>query len=295
MKIFKNITELLTAFRQGDVTAGRTSSVCNNYSTDFKNQPKYYFIDDIYFENGKATHFINRTLKIEIILCDHDGSCHINNINNDWTIVLVRDNTYVREYIRTHTRNTILFNLAVRFCLTNSYINDFINIKNSIKNVRSNAYNLLWRYYELRKNYQDARKYLNNKCKKARVSVIDTYADNIEFAIACWKGWREYWTYYKYNGSIAYADLSLRLSKDEILTLIRKTFYYNSVRLWHHTSGYMLYAFFMKYYDNLAYLKNDIEDLTNYIKGANLTGYQQWYGREIEYIAKIIKKYGLPI
>jgi len=293
MKRFKNITELLKAFRQGDVTAGRTPRVCSNYNTDFKKQPKYYFIDDIYFENGKATHFINRTLKIEIILCNHDGSCHIYNKDDDWTIILVRDHDYIREYIRTHTRNAITFNMAVRFCLTNSYINDFINIKNSIKNVRCNAYSLLWRYYDLRKNYQDARKYLNKKCKKAHVSAIDTYADR-EFAIACWRGWREYWTYYKYDGSIAYADLSLRLSKDEILTLIRKTFYYNQVRLSYHTSGYMPYELFMIYYCNLAHLKNDIEDLANYIKGANLTGYQQWSGREIEYIAKIIKKYGLP-
>lgn len=30
MKRFKNITELLKAFRQGDVTAGRTPSVCSN-------------------------------------------------------------------------------------------------------------------------------------------------------------------------------------------------------------------------------------------------------------------------
>lgn len=294
MKRFKNITELLKAFRQGDVTAGRTSSVCSNYSTDFKKQPKYYFIDDIYFENGKATHFINRTLKTEIILCNHDGSCHINNISNDWTIILVRDHDYIREYIRTHTRNAITFNMAVRFCLTNSYINDFINIKNSIKNVRCNAYHLLWRYYDLRKNYQDARKYLNKKCKKANVSAIDTYADR-EFAVACWRGWREYWNYYNYNGSIAYADLSLRLSKDEILTLIRKTFYYNSVRLSHHTSKYMPYDRFMEYYNNLAYLKSSIENLNKSIKVLNLTGYQQWYGREIEYIAKIIKKYGLPI
>ena len=51
----------------------------------------------------------------------------------------------------------------------------------------------------------------------------------------------------------------------------------------------------MQFYGNLAHLKHAIEDLANYIKGANLTGYQQWYGREIEYIAKIIKKYGLPI
>ena len=64
----------------------------------------------------------------------------------------------------------------------------------------------------------------------------------------------------------------------------------------------MPYESFMEYYDNLANLKNDIESLANdieslanYIKGANLTGYQQWYGREIEYIAKIIKKYGLTI
>lgn len=294
MKRFKNITELLKAFRQGDVTAGRTPSVCSNYSTDFKKQPKYYFINDIYFENGKATHFINRTLKTEIILCNHDGSCHINNINNDWTIILVRDHAYIREYIRTHTQNAITFNFAIRFCLTNSYINDFINIKNKINKVRGNAYHLLWRYYELRKNYQDARKYLNNKCKQANVRAIDTYADN-EFAISNWKGWREYWNYYKYNGSIAYADLSLRLNKDEILTLIRKTFYYNPVRLSHHTSKYMPYDRFMEYYDNLAYLKNDIESLANYIKGANLTGYQQWYGKQIEYIAKIIKKYGLSI
>ena len=294
MKRFKNITELLKAFRQGDVTAGRTSSVCSNYSTDFKKQPKYYFIKDIYFENGKATHFINRTLKIEIILCDHDGSCHIYNKDDDWTIILVRDHAYIREYIRTHTQNAVTFNLAARFCLTNSYINDFINIKNSIKNVRCNAYYLLYRYYGLRKNYQDARKYLNNKCKKANVSALDTYADR-EFAIACWRGWREYWNYYNYNGSIAYADLSLRLNKDEILTLIRKTFCYNDVRLSHHTSKNMSYNHFMKYYDNLAYLKNDIESLANYIKGANLTGYQQWYGYQIECIAKIIKKYGLPI
>lgn len=294
MKRFKNITELLKAFRQGDVTAGRTSSVCSNYSTDFKKQPKYYFIDDIYFENGKATHFINRTLKTEIILCNYDGSCHINNISNDWTIILVRDHDYIREYIRTHTQNAATFNLAIRFCLTNSYISDFINIKNSIKNVRCNAYHLLWRYYDIRKNYQDARKYLNRKCKKAGVPAIDTYADN-EFAIAYWRGWKEYWTYYKYNGSIAYADLSLRLSKDEILTLIRKTFYYNSLRLSHHSSSYMPYKFFMQFYSNLAHLKHAIEDLANYVKGANLTGYQQWCGREIEYIAKIIKKYGLPI
>lgn len=294
MKRFKNITELLKAFRQGDVIAGRTSSVCSNYSTDFKKQPKYYFIDDIYFENGKATHFINRTLKIEIILCDHDGSCHINNIKDDWSIIFVSDQTYIREYIRTHMKNNATFNIAVRFCLTNSYINDFINIKNSIKNVRCNAYHLLRRYYELRKNYQDARKYLNKKCKKADVPALDTYADT-EFAISNWKGWRRYWTYYKYNGSIAYADLSLRLSKDEILTLIRKTFYYNPVRLSHHTSGYMPYKFFMNFYGNLAHLKHAIEDLSNYVKGANLTGYQQWYGKQIEYIAKIIKKYGLPI
>lgn len=294
MKRFKNITELLKAFRQGDVIAGRTSSVCSNYSTDFKKQPKYYFIDDIYFENGKATHFINRTLKIEIILCDHDGSCHINNIKDDWSIIFVSDQTYIREYIRTHTKNNATFNLAVRFCLTNSYINDFINIKNSIKHVRSNAYNLLCRYYTIRKDYQDSRKLLNKKCKKYNVANLDTYADN-EFAISYWRGWKEYWTYYKYNGSIAYADLSLRLSKDEILTLIRKTFYYNQFRLSHHTSGYMPYKFFMQFYGNLAHLKHAIEDLANYIKGANLTGYQQWYGREIEYIAKIIKKYGLPI
>ena len=57
----------------------------------------------------------------------------------------------------------------------------------------------------------------------------------------------------------------------------------------------MPYESFMKYYDNLANLKNDIESLANYIKGANLTGYQLWYAREIEYIAKIIKKYDLPI
>ena len=57
----------------------------------------------------------------------------------------------------------------------------------------------------------------------------------------------------------------------------------------------MPYKFFMQFYGNLAHLKHAIEDLANYIKGANLTGYQQWYGREIEYIAKIIKKYGLPI
>lgn len=294
MKRFKNITELLKAFRQGDVTAGRTSSVCSNYNTDFKKQPKYYFIDDIYFENGKATHFINRILKTEIILCNHDGSCHINNISNDWTIILVRDHDYIREYIRTHTRNAVAFNLAVRFCLTNSYINDFINIKNSIKNVRCNAYHLLWRYYDLRKNYQDARKYLNKKCKKVDIPALDTYADR-EFAVACWRGWREYWNYYNYNGSIAYADLSLRLNKDEILTLIRKTFYYNPVRLSHHTSGYMPYKFFMQFYGNLAHLKHAIENLDNYVKGANFTGYQQWCGREIEYIAKIIKKYGLPI
>lgn len=293
MKRFKNITELLKAFRQGDVTAGRTSSVCSNYSTDFKKQPKYYFIDDIYFENGKATHFINRTLKIEIILCDHDGSCHLNNINDDWSIILVSDNTYVREYIRTHTQNAVTFNMAARFCLTNSYINDFINIKNSIKNVRCNAYNLLWRYYDLRKNYQDARKYLNKKCKKADVPALDTYVDN-EFAISNWKGWRKYWTYRRYFGSIAYADLSLKLSKDEILTLIRKSFCYNSVRLAYHTSKNMSYNHFMKYYDNLAHLKNDIEDLANYVKSANLTGYQKWSGKQIEYIAKIIKKYGLP-
>lgn len=293
MKRFKNITELLKAFRQGDVTAGRTSSVCSNYSTDFKKQPKYYFVDDIYFENGKATHFINRTLKTEIILCDHDGSCHINNISDDWTIILVSDHAYIREYIRTHTQNAVTFNLAVRFCLTNSYINYFINIKNSIKNVRCNAYHLLCRYYDLRKNYQDARKYLNKKCKKADVRALDIYTDT-EFAISNWKGWRKYWTYRKYNGSIAYADLSLKLSKDEILTLIRKSFYYNPVRLSHHTSKYMPYNRFMEYYNNLAYLKRSIEDLTNYIKVANLTGCMQWYGKQIEYIAKIIKNYGLP-
>lgn len=293
MKRFKNIPELLKAFRQGDVIAGRTPSVCNNYSTDFKNKPKYYFIDDIYFENGKATHFINRTLKIEIILCDHGGSCRINNTKDDWTIILVRDHAYIREYIRTHTQNAVAFNMAVRFCLTNSYINDFINIKNRIKNVRCCAYNLLWRYYELRKNYQDARKYLNNKCKKARVSAIDTYADN-EFAISNWKGWREYWTYYKYNGTIAYADLSLKLNKNEILTLVRKTFYYNPVRLSHHTSAYMPYKFFMQFYGNLARLKHAIEHLNTCIKGTNLTPYMQWNSREIEHIAKIIKKYGLP-
>lgn len=294
MKRFKNITELLKAFRQGDVTAGRTPSVCSNYSTNFKKQPKYYFIDDIYFENGKATHFINRTLKTEIILCDHDGSCHVNNIKDDWSIVLVRDEAYVREYIRTHTQNAVTFNMAVRFCLTNSYINDFINIKNSIKNVRCNAYHLLSRYYAIRKDYQDSRKLLNKKCKKANVPALDTYAD-AEFAISNWKGWREYWTYYIYNGSIAYADLSLRLNKNEILTLIRKTFYYNQVRLSHHTSKYMPYDRFMKFYDNLANLKHAIEDLSNYIKSANLTSYQYWCSREIEYIAKIIKKYGLPI
>lgn len=191
MKRFKNIIELLTAFRQGNVTAGRTSSVCSNYNTDFKKQPKYYFIDDIYFENGKATHFINRTLKTEIILCDHCGSCHTNNMNDDWTIILVRDHAYIREYIRKHTQTPNGFNLAIRFCLTDSYINDFINIKNSIKYVRGNAYYLLWRYYELRKNYQDARKYLNKKCKKAGIAIIDTYA-NHEFAISRYKGWREY-------------------------------------------------------------------------------------------------------
>lgn len=294
MKRFKNITELLKAFRQGGVTAGRTSSVCNNYSTDFKKQPKYYFIDDIYFENGKATHFINRTLKTEIILCDHDGSCHVNNIKDDWSIIFVSDHTYIREYIQTHTQDAVKFNLAVRFCLTNSYINDFINIKNSIKNVRCNAYHLLWRYYDLRKNYQDSRKFLNKKCKKADVPALDTYADT-EFAISNWKGWRKYWTYYKYNGSIAYADLSLRLSKNEIITLIRKTFYYNQVRLSHHASKYMPYDRFMKFYDNLANLKRSIENLDKYIKVANLTGYQQWCGKQIEYIAKIINKYGLPI
>jgi hypothetical protein len=294
MKRFKNIPELLKAFRQGDITAGRTSSVCSNYSTDFKKQPKYYFINDIYFENGKATHFINRTLKTEIILCDYDGSCHINNIKDDWTIILVSDHAYIREYIRTHTQNAVTFNMAVRFCLTNSYINDFINIKNSIKNVRCRAYSLLWRYYELRKNYQNARKYLNKKCKKADVPALDTFANN-EFAISNWKGWRKYWTYYKYNGTIAYADLSLRLSKDEILTLIRKTFYYNPVRLSHHISAYMPYDYFMKFYGDLAHLKHAIEDLNTCIKGASLTHYMQWNGREIEYIAKIIKKYGLPI
>ena len=295
MKRFKNITELLKAFRQGDVIAGRTSSVCNNYSTDFKNQPKYYFINDIYFENGKATHFINRTLKVEIILCDYSTSCHVHKIPDDWSIIHVRDHAYIREYIRTHTQNAATFNLAVRFCLTDSYVNDFVNIKNSIKYVRDNAYHLLWRYYEVRKNYQDSRKHLNKKCKKADVPSLDVYAGDKQFAISTWKGWREYWTYYNYKGSIAYADLALRLTKDEILTLIRKTFYYNSVRLSHHTSRYMFYENFMKYYDDLAHLKTDIESLANYIKGANLTGYKQWCGREIEYIAKIIKKYGLPI
>jgi hypothetical protein len=294
MKRFKNITELLKAFRQGDITAGRTSSVCNNYSTDFKNQPKYYFIDDIYFENGKATHFINRTLKIEIILCDYSGTCRVHNMCDDWNVILVRDHAYIREYIRTHTQNAVAFNLAVRFCLTNSYIDEFIDIKNRIKNVRTNAYHYLCRYYDIRKSYQNSRKYLNKICKKANVHIVDTYADH-EFAICCWKGWREYWDYYTYNGSISYADLSLRLSKDEILTLIRKTFYYNPIRLYYHTSGYMPYKFFMQYYDNLAHLKNDIADLANYIKGANLTGYDQWNGKEIEHIAKIIKKYGLPI
>lgn len=294
MKRFKTILELQKAFRQGDVTTGRTPSVCSNYSTNFEKQPKYYFIDDIYFENGKTTRFINRTLKIEIVLCDYCGSCHIYNIKDDWTIIYVRDHAYIREYIRTHTQTAATFNLAVRFCLTDSYINDFINIKNSIKYVRGNAYHILWRYYELRKNYQDARKYLNKKCKKANIHVIDTYVDR-EFAMSCWKGWREYWKYYNYNGNISYADLSLRLNKNEILTLIRKTFYYNSVRLLHHTSKYMPYEHFMKYYDNLAHLKNDIESLATYIKSANLTGYQQWYGKQIEYIAKIIKKYGLPI
>ena len=294
MKRFKNITELLKAFRKGDVTAGRTSSVCSNYSTDFKKQPKYYFIDDIYFENGKATHFINRTLKTEIILCNHDGSCHVNNISDDWSIILVRDEAYVREYIRIHTKTDVSFSLAIRFCLTNSYINDFINIKNSVKNVRCNAYYLLCRYYDLRKDYQSSRRFINNKCKEANIPVVDTYIDQ-EFAISTLKGWRECWSYYKYYGSVSYADLALKLSKDEILTLVKKTFCYNSVRLLHHTSKNMSYSHFMKYYDNLAHLKNDIESLDNYIKGANLTGYQQWYGKQIEYIAKVIKKYGLPI
>lgn len=294
MKRFKNITELLKAFRQGDVTAGRTPSVYSNYSTDFKKQPKYYFTDNIYFENGKATHFINRTLKIEIILCDHDGSCRVNNTKDNWSIILVSDHAYIREYIRTHTQDAVRFNLAVRFCLTNSYINDFINIKNSIKNVRSNAYHLLWRYYTIRKDYQDSRKLLNKKCKKANVPALDTYADT-EFAISKWKGWRKYWTYRKYNGSIAYADLSLRLNKDEILTLIRKTFYYNPLRLSHHSSGYMPYELFMIYYCNLAHLKYAVNSLNACVQGANLTGYQQWNGKQIEYITKIINKYGLSI
>ena len=59
MKRFKNIPELIKAFRQGDVTAGRIPSVCSNYSTDFKKQPKYYFEGNIYYENGKPTRFIN--------------------------------------------------------------------------------------------------------------------------------------------------------------------------------------------------------------------------------------------
>lgn len=293
MKRFKNIIELIKAFRQGDVTAGRTSSICNNYSTDFKNQPKYYFIDNIYFENGKAVRFINRTLKIEIVLSDYGGSCYTHTRNDDWNTIYVGDHAYIREYIRTHTQSDATFTLAVHFCLTDSYINDFINIKNSIKYVRTNAYHLLCRYYELRKNYQNARNLLNKKCKKYNVTNIDSRV-NLEFAISNWKGWRRYWTYHTYYGSITYADLSLKLNKDEILTLVKKTFCYNAVRLLHHTSKNMSYNHFMKYYNNLANLKNDIESLDNYIKGANLTGYQQWYGKQIEYIAKVIQKYSLP-
>lgn len=293
MKRFKNITELLKAFRKGDVTAGRTPSICNNYSTDFKNQPKYYFIDNIYFENGKAVRFINRTLKIEIVLCNYSGSCYIYNTPDDYQIVFVRDEAYVREYIRIHTKTDASFTLAIRFCLTNSYINDFINIKNSIKAVRTHAYHTLCRYYELRKNYQSSRRFINNKCKKANIPIIDTCIDQ-EFAISTWKGWRECWSYYKYYGSVSYADSSLKLNKDEILTLVRKTFCYNAVRLAHHVSKNMSYSHFMKHYDNLANLKYSIENLNSYITGANLTGYQQWYGKQIEYIAKVIKKYGLP-
>ena len=293
MKRFKNITELLKAFRKGDVTAGRTPSVCSNYNTDFKKQPKYYFIDDIYFENGKAVRFINRNLKIEIVLCNYNPLSYVYDTPDGYQLVSVRDNAYVREYIRIHTKNDISFSLAIRFCLTNSYINDFINIKNSIKTVRTSAYYLLCRYYQLRKDYQSSRRFINNKCKKANISIVDTYIDQ-EFAISAYKGWRECWSYYKYYGSVSYADLSLKLNKDEILTLIKKTFLYNPVRLSHHTSKYMSYSHFMKYYDNLAHLKNDIKSLANHIKSANLTPYQRWNSKQIEYIAKIIQKYGLP-
>ena len=294
MKRFRTITDLVKAFRSGSYSEGRTSSVCNNWNTSFKTKPKYYFEGNIYYENGKPTRFINRTLKVEISLTDWNSSCHIHHLPGGIDMIFVRDHSYVRDYIWNHMSSDAAFNLAIRFCLTNSYINNFISIKNCIKHVRENAYYRLAQYYTLRREYQTARKYFDKKLKEYNIPNVDRYA-NQEFAISNWKGWKEYWTYYKYDGSIAYADLSLRLSKDEILTLVRKTFYYNSTRLSHHTSGYMPYKFFMQFYGNLAHLKHAIEDLANYVKGANLTGYQQWYGKQIEYIAKIIKKYGLPI
>ena len=294
MKRFRTITDLIKAFRSGDYSEGRTSSVCNNWNTDFKTKPKYYFEGNTYYENGKPTRFINRTLKVEILLSNGYGSCNIHHLPIGMDMIFVRDHSYIRDYIYNHMSSDAAFNLAIRFCLTNSYINDFISIKNCIKHIRENAYYRLVQYYTLRREYQKTRKYFDKKLKEYNVPNVDRYA-NQEFAISNWKGWKEYWTYYKYDGSIAYADLSLRLSKDEILTLVRKIFYYNSVRLSHHTSKYMPYQHFMKYYDDLANLKNDIKSLANYIKDANLTGYQQWYGEKIKFISKVVQKYKITI
>lgn len=261
MKTFKNKLSLINAFYEGVFTEGCTRSICNNYFTDFKNDKKYKFIGNVYYENAKPKIFINRKFKVAIIMVDACGVYVDNDITSTYKTYYLFDSQNHLDFIKNHFSRDTGFLSCMRYCATMSYIETLFYAKRAAEKKQCNSRYLLQNHFESKKQLLDTNKLCKALSKEHKIPNVIMHFRG-ETPIRLYKGNTYVYDYVKYCCQSDSIQRSYALNKFEFISLLVQSLYYEFHNSFTNTSLGHTRSEFYEYYTNrptkIAHLVHNI-------------------------------------
>lgn len=226
MARFKNRWDLENAFFKGDISEGHTGSKCSNWSTDFKKDWKYKFIDNILYENGRPSIILQRELKLGISFDEYAGGSRCHYQLRGYDIVRVLDCYNSRAYILPTDYSIRTFLNNYMYCVVSHLMSCWFGVQNAIEKDRENTI-YRWHGYHLAvKEYEQLKKLCNKKFKEFNIKPSWYYLTET-FRHVTYRGFKQIWHDIPYKGYINRALCGHKLDDFDIFILTTKIVYYS--------------------------------------------------------------------
>lgn len=266
-KRFSSISALIWNFYHKTYDAGHTGQRCSNYATDFKKDWKYKFVDNVYYEEGKPQIYINPHLKIAIHIVEYNPHVLCWSLKgykrNGYIHLHIRDEKYVRDFLKDHINNISDFISSIMFLATVNYVEATYHAKRMLQYGRQNTHGFTTRYLAARDNYQKIRTYCNRIIKKYNIDKQVLFIYNAIW-VEWYKGWRKCCDKIDFGGIDAWkADKTYYINKKEFITLAAKSWYYDRARKYTIDKRFN-YKQCIAYYNTIGRLKQAYEQYVTY-------------------------------